>query len=271
MRSVMRWKGCQAIFLAVLLCVAARAQAGTVIQQEQRDVGSDKPGQQVTLYVDAGKLRIEGQDPQGGKYLMIFDESKQVVWMVDLAKKSYMEMTAAQVQGMGQQMQQAMQQMQEQLAQMPPEQRAMAEQMMKRSMGGAMGGGAPPVTVREKSRGEKVGDFDCTVYEVLTQGQVSQVIWAAPAGQVQLNEADLKTFQALGEFYEPLRRQFPQGGMGVSAMRGVEGFPVRTVSYEGQRAVSEWTLVNIEQQSLDAGLFALPSGLQKTQMPNMQR
>src|SRR3989304_3417236 len=170
MRTAMRMKGCQAIFLAVLLCIAARAQAGTVIQQEQRDIGSDQPGQQVTLYVDAGKLRIEGQDPKG-----------------------------------------------------------------------------------EKSRGEKVGDFVCTVYEVLTQGQVSEVIWAAPAGQVQLDEADLKTFQALGEFYEPLRRQFPQSGMGVSAMRGVEGFPVRTVSYEGQRAVSEGTLVNIEQQSLDDG------------------
>lgn len=265
----MKTKGFQAGFLALLSCIAWRAQAGTVIRQEEREPGSDKSRQQVTLYVDAGKLRVEGEDPSSGKYVMIFDQSKQAVWMADLSKKTYVEFTAAQVQGMGQQMQQAMKEMEAQLAQMPPEQRAMVEQMMKQRMGSS----APPeVTVREKSQGEKVGQFVCTRYEVLTGGQLSEEICAAPAAQLQLEASAYETFKALAEFYEPLSRQAPKGGWSVSsAMRQIQGFPVRTIAYEGQKPTSEWVLVKIEKQSLDAGLFTLPSGLKKTEMPQMPR
>ena len=177
----MKIRGYGAVWTVVLTaCIAWHAEAGTVIQQEEREPGSNKPGQQMTIYVDAGKLRVEGVDRTTGKYTMIFDESKQVVWLVDLGKGSYTELTAAEIQGMGQQMQQAMKQMEAELAQMPPEQRKMMEQMMKGRMGGAPGG-APKATVREKSRGEKVGQFVCVHYEVLTGGQLSQEVWAAPA------------------------------------------------------------------------------------------
>ena len=255
----------------LLSCIGWQAQAGTVIQQEQRDPGSDQARFRVTLSVDAGKLRVEGENPGSGpgsgKFAMIFDQAKQVLWMMDPGKGSYLEMTAAQVQGMGQQMQQMMQQMEAQLAQIPPEQRAMVEQMMKQQMGNS----APPqVTVREKSRGEKVGQFVCTRYEVLTQGQVTEEICAAPAAQLQLEASALETFKALAAFYEPLSRQVPKGGWSVSsAMREIQGFPVRTVVYEGQKPASEWVVVKIETKPLDVGLFTLPANLKKTEMPQM--
>lgn len=265
----MKIKGYPMGFVVLLSCMAWRVEAGTVIHQEEREPGGGQARQQVTLYLDAGKLRVEGENPGGGKYVVIFDKSKQTTWMADLSQGTYMEMTAEQIQAMSGQMQQMMEQMQERMEQMPPEQQQMMEQMMKQRMGGM---GAPAVSVREKSRGENVGPFVCTRYEVVTGGQVSEEVCATPASELQLDASAYETFQALAEFYEPLRRQAPKSGWSVSsAMRQIEGFPVQTIVYEGQKPAWEWVVVKIEEQSLDAGLFTLPPGLKKSEMPRMQR
>jgi len=251
-------------------CLAWQAQAGTVLQQEMRNVGNTQARQQVTIYLDAGKLRVEGENPGEGKYLLIFDNSRQVMQMADLAKSTYMEITKAQVEAMGGQMQQMMQQMQAQLAQIPPEQRAMVEQMMRQQMGNMGGNAPPPITVREKSRGDKVGQFTCTRYEVLTGGQVTDEVCAAPPGELRLDPSAFETFKALASFFEPLRRMAPQGGWSApKAMDQIGGFPVQTVVYEGQRPTSEWVLTSLEERALDAGLFTLPPNLRKTEMPQM--
>ena len=142
--------------LLLLLCCAARpAQAGVVIQQVERAIGNNQARQTVTISMDAGKLRVEGENPGQGKFLLIFDNAKQVMWMVDVAKKSYMEITKAQVEAMANQMGQMMQQMQQAMANVPPEQRAMMEQMMKGRMGGMA---APPqITVRDRARATRWG------------------------------------------------------------------------------------------------------------------
>src|SRR3954465_5865655 len=108
--------------------------AGVVVQQTGGDIGSDKPKQKTTIYIQGSKLRMDSDDPAGKKSSVIFDGDKQVMWIVDPSEGSYREMTAAQVQQMGDQMSSMMQQMQGQLAQMPPEQRKMMEDMMKSRM-----------------------------------------------------------------------------------------------------------------------------------------
>jgi len=259
-----------AVLCVLLGCLARQAQAGTVIQQVERAIGNSQARQQVTIYLDAGKLRVEGENPGSGKYLLIFDNARQVLWMADLAKGSYMEITKAQVEAMGGQMQQMMQQMQAQLAQIPPEQRAMVEQMMRQQMGGMGGNAPPPVTVREKNRGETVGPFTCTRYEVLTGGQVTEEVCAAAPSQLRLDASAFATFKALAEFFEPLSRMAPKGSWSApKAMSQIDGFPVQTVMYEGQRPASEWVILKAEEQSLDAGLFTLPGNLRKTEMPQM--
>ncbi|MBI2818939.1 MAG: DUF4412 domain-containing protein [Acidobacteria bacterium] len=265
--------------LLLISCLTSSALAGTVIQQVELQPGNEQARQEVTIYMDAGKLRVEGSNPSSGKYLVIFDESKQVTWMVDLAKGSYIEFTAAQVQqmadqmqGVSAQMQQAMQQMEAQMADMPPQQRAMMEQMMKQRMGGMAAAAPVEKTVREKARGEKVGQFTCTRYEILTGGQLSQEVCAAPAGALQVDTSAMETFKALAKFYEPLTRMVPSTTGNWSAPSGmdqIQGFPVQTVMYSNQKPTSEWRVEKIENRSLEASLFELPAGLKKTPMPSM--
>jgi len=248
-----------------------QAQAGVVIQQVERAIGSNQAGETVTIYMDAGKLRVEGANG-GSPYLLIFDNAKQVMWMADLQKKTYMEITKAQVEQMANQMQQMMAQMEQAMAQVPPAQRAMMEQMMKGRMGGMTA--ALAITVRDKGASDTVGQFSCKLYEILSNGQVSSEVCAADPSQMNLDASAFETFKALAEFYEPLRRIMPQmaasgGWSAPNAMDQINGFPVRTVRYEGGKPASESLLQTLEERAIDAAQFTLPSGLKKQEMPKM--
>lgn len=270
---------CQIALLLLTGSLTERALAGTVIQQVELKPGGNQSQQQVTVYMDAGKLRVEGDNPSSGKYLVIFDESKQVTWMVNLAKSSYIEFTAADVQRLGEQMQsvstqmqQAMQQMESQMANMPPAQRAIMEKMMKQRMGGMAAPSTAEKTVREKASGEKVGQFTCTRYEILTGGELSQEVCAAPASDLQVDASAMETFKALAKFYEPLTRVVPKAAGNWSAPSGmdqIQGFPVQTITYSHQKPTSEWRVEKIETRPLEASLFELPEGLKKTPLPQM--
>jgi len=255
----------------LLACAAWQAQAGTVIQQVERAVGNPQARQTVTIYLDAGKMRVEGENPGQGKYLLIFDESKQVMWMADLGKNTYMEITKAQVEQMANQMGQMMAQMQQAMASVPPEQRAMVEQMMRGRMGGAA---APPqITVRDKGASGTVAQFTCKKWDVLTNGQVTQEVCAADPSQIKLDASAYETFKAVAEFYAPLRNMIPQGSgwSAPNAMEEIGGFPVQTVAYENGRPTSEWVLQSVEERTVDAGQFTLPPNLRKQEMPRMGR
>ncbi len=250
--------------LVVLGCSALAVQAGVALQMKESKPGSETPGQQTNMYIDAGKLRIDIREHGGKKTAMIFDQAKQVMWIIDHSRGSYMEMTAADLQRMKQQLDSAMKQMEAQMAQMPPEQRQMIEKMMKQRMGMAK---PPSITVQVKSRGEKVGSYVCTLYEVLSDGQRINEVWVAPSGPGLLKEAELQTFQAMAEFFEPIRQGARQSGWGLSGMEQMEGFPVRWLEYEGERVVSEWETTKVERRALESSLFTVPPGLKKQKMP----
>ena len=56
----------QIVALACALGLASLpAAAGVVIQQEQRETGSDTPIVETTIYLDAGKLRVEARSAEG--------------------------------------------------------------------------------------------------------------------------------------------------------------------------------------------------------------
>ncbi len=262
-------KAVWAVALGLLGGFAVAAQAGVVIQQQERDLDGGKPGFQQTLYIDAGKLRTEMGRAES-KNIMIFDEAKQVVWMIDPQEGSYREMDQASMQALHQQMDQAMKQMQEHMAQMPPEQRKMMEDMMKQRMGGQGMPSPPNYTVQEKGTGEKVGSFVTTHYAVLDDGQLRYEVWAAPLSALNLRSADFETFRALSKFFttmNPLGQA--QGSWAVGQLEQIKGFPVKYRFYQGGKATSELEVTKAEQRALDSNLFTLPAGLKKMEMGPM--
>ncbi|MBI2956078.1 MAG: DUF4412 domain-containing protein [Acidobacteria bacterium] len=249
-------------FSAVIgLCVLAAglgapAQAGVVIELEQREPGSEAVVARSVHYLDAGRLRIETKTPEGDDIIFIFRADRETAWAIDPASGTYTEWTPAQVAEMKKHLEESRRQMKEQLAQLPAEQRKAIEEMMQ----GAL---AEPATVRKVAQGEAVGRFVCTRYEMLTGGRRTSEVWAAPPEQLQMQVAEYDTFRALGRLFDPLGAQTPVSQL--SGAGAIDGFPVRSVYYDNGRPVLEERVVKAERQSLPATLFELPAGLRKSE------
>src|SRR5262245_39635299 len=101
-------------------------------------------------------MRAESHSSGEGN-AFLFDSTTQVVRMINLDKKTYVEVDKAQMDQMRGQMNSAMAQMQEQMKNLSPEQRAMVEQMM-RGRGAAMRGmaAAVPQTQYKAAGSDKV-------------------------------------------------------------------------------------------------------------------
>ena len=261
------------IILSAFGCSSLLGFAGIVIKRESGEPGTQQK-QKSTMWVQAGKIRME-MASERSKTIIIFDGDKQVLWMIQPDQGSYMEMTADTVARMSQQaggtnaqMDQVMKQMQQKMASMPPEQRAMMEQAMKGRAGAMGAGGAPSPTVTFQAKGstDKVGPFTCSKYDELSNGKRTAELCAATFDQLHLTEADLRSFQSMAKFMEPMRRMNPRG-MAALPTEQIHGFPVRTVMYDAaDKPTYEDTVLSAEQQSVEAGMFTLPAGLTKSDM-----
>jgi uncharacterized protein YlxW (UPF0749 family) len=73
----------------------------------------------IRVHIDATRMRTEMASPSGVANVTIFDGSKQVLYMVDPARQTYVEMTKADVDRLSAQVQEAAAQMQSQLEKLP--------------------------------------------------------------------------------------------------------------------------------------------------------
>jgi hypothetical protein len=147
-----------------------------------------------------------------------------------------------------------------------PTPREVVEQMLMRRMGRM----APPRVVAFDE--DTVGELACKRYDILVNDEVSQEICARDPWELPLDSEAFDTFGVVAEYYELLRRASPHSGAWAPprTMRGIEGFPIRTIIYKGQLPLSEWVLQSVEERAIDAAQFTLPPNLRNqeiTQMP----
>ena len=95
-------------------CLAAD---GILIVEKTTTGGTAKTNQ---IQIEKTCMRAESEGANGGKQVFIFDGGAQVMRMIDYDKKTYTEMTKADVDRMSAQVAGAMAQMQEQLKNLPP-------------------------------------------------------------------------------------------------------------------------------------------------------
>lgn len=251
------------------ICLAGwTAAAGVLLELEERVPGSEAVVARTLFSLEAGLLRLEARTEEGETTVAIFRATQSVVWVIDPNQRTYYELTPAQVAQLRKQMEAAQHEMAAELAKMPPEQRRAIEEMMGRM--GQSASPPAPTTVRLVGRGEPVGAFQCTRYEILRGGARTAEIWTASLEQLKIGPEEFKTFEALSRLLAPLGQQGPASQLGgLAAFEGggekVEGFPVRSLSYDNGTAYREATLVRAERQSFEPKLFELPAGLRKTE------
>jgi uncharacterized protein DUF4412 len=244
---------------AVTLCLFARPllAADGILLVEKTTSGAKVETRRVQI--EANRMLAESTGPDGSQLVVIFDGPAQVLRIINPEKKSYTEMTKADLDAMGAQMSGMMAQMQEQMKNMPPAARAQMEAMMKK-----VGSTAPTGTEYRKAGADKVGKWACDKYEGYQGGQKTSELCTVDPKTLGFTTADFQVTQQLADFFQ---KMMPQGSdqifsLGKAGPQGFSGVPVRrSYSVLGKPAISE--LTEASRQSFPDTSYAVPAGFEK--------
>jgi hypothetical protein len=251
------------VFAAILL-LSVNALAGVSLDLVRTDAQGTET-ERTHISSQGGMLRIDSDGgPFSSDVSMIFLGDRFLV--VDHDEKSYIVMDEAMLTEVSAKMNEVMKQMEAQLAQMPPEQRAMAEQMMKSQMGALSDmESAPPPRVEAIGPGEWNGR-SCTRYAVFDGSEKSQDVCAAALDQIEGSAEMMEAFMQMARFVQKLSESLP-GPLAASmasnpgaVIEQINGFPIHSIDYSLGEPSGESRLESIEEEALDESLFSAPEG-----------
>jgi hypothetical protein len=248
-----------------ILSAGLGAADGVLISQRTTTGGGAPQTSQVQI--EKNRMRTEVADPSGTKQSVVFDGTKQTLYIINLDKKTYSEMTKADIDQLSGMMTQMQAQMQAQMASMPPEQRAQVEAMMK-GRGMSMAGAAK--TEYKKTGTDKVGKWTCDKYEGSRNGQkISELCTVDPAA-LGFTAADFAITQHFMNFFGKLMPQVADQAMGLgqAAEHGFSGVPVRAV-VNGPTGTTTTEVTEATRQTFPDSIFEVPAGFQKVDMMGM--
>ena len=267
------------LHILVALGLSNAANAGVTVTMIHKD---GKEPSEIT--VEGNKMRIDsGRGRQeAGHSVMIFDGDAQKMIMVDQEKKTYTEVTRAQLKAFTSE---AQRQMQDSMAKLTPEQRQKMDQMMaqmnpeqRKRMQDMMGqkGGAAPESKKNDAPQRKwettgsrttVAGYPCEGFKELRDGKLHgegcYIPWSAGA----ITKADFAPMRSLGDFLS-------EAGIGGKSavqkefleLEKLPGFPGvwAEISEDGKKEPKS-TVTSIKRGSISGDKFQPPAGYTKSE------
>lgn len=172
---------------------------------------------------------------------MIYNAERQEMIAIDHGAQEYYVIDKEMMNRMASQVSQAMAQMKEALAAMPPEQRALAEQMMKQQMPQPQLEAGPPVDINKTGESGSIAGYDCDYYDVMQDGRRIRDLCVTGWDDIDEGRDVAAAMMELAGFFKSMREAFAgAGGMGVmdrqqemfAYMRELEGYPVLSRDYD---------------------------------------
>ena len=248
---------------ALLLAAQLHAADGVVISGTTA-VGGKPRSTQIQITKD--HIRSEIVSASGEAQTMIFDAVKQTLWIVNSDKKTYSEMTKADVEKFGAQMADVNVKMQEMIKNMSAEQRARMEQMMK-GRGAAAPGAPPRKTEYRRAGADRVSKWACAKYEGFRDNKKTSEVCTVDLKEIGISAADLDAAKQMAEFFAKISPQnADRASFGNDEEQGFSGFPVRQVTIVNDaQTVREVT--DVSRQNIPDAAFALPQDVKKIASP----
>lgn len=266
-------------FFPILPVVAAMSpvvHAGAVLELLTTEYTQDPPiiGT-VQISTEGRESRIEitsvSSNESGG---MIYRSEKKEMIAMDHAAREYYVIDQATMDRMAAQVRSAMEQTEAALEAMSPEERALAEQMIQRSL-------ADEATVTEydleaSGKGDEVAGFECRYYDVMQEGRKIRDLCVTPWSEIAEGKQAAQAMMELADFFENMREAFAGAG-GLDAMdrqqemfaymEELGGYPVLSRDYDvNGRLESESRLQSARSEEISASLFDPPTGYQQLEM-----
>ena len=268
MRSIAR----TTTFAAAALLLAGSAWAADGVLVVMKTTSGANPPQTNQIQLDQHRIRMTIAEANGGTAGIMFDGSRQVMTIIDDTKKTYSEMTKADLDAFSAQISGAMAQMQDAMKNMPPEQRARAEAMMKKAGRGAAAPAAAPKVEYKKVGTATVGKWTCDKYEGFTNGEKTHEVCTVDPKVLGFTTADFQVTRDMADFFKQFQQALPGGPqrdqpfvLGTVESQGFSGVPVRSVhTSNGNQVVSE--LTEVRRQAFTDATFQVPAGYQKNDL-----
>lgn len=239
-----------ALAAAAVVSLSAQSQGVTFVLSDTRD------GKVTTTLTQMDKSHIRTETSGG---VFIFDGDAQVMRMVNMEKKSYTEITKADMQKISQQMSAAM----EQMKNMPPAQRAMMEKMMAgRGMPGA-GPASAPITYKATGS-DKAGQWACAKYDGMRAAEKVAELCTVEPKALGLTPADFEVAKQLAEFMKGLMPQVADqiATLGTTE-QGFSGYPIRQTHFSNGKVRSVNELKEIKREAIPASAWQAPAGFKR--------
>lgn len=262
------------ILLSLVALWPPAARADVTITEESALVDGTEPAT-MRIYLTGSHVRVDnlaGTEHQA----MIFDSGAELFRMVDFARRTYMEMTAAEVQAMAERMQAAMPQLagiadqiEDQLQGLPEAERQAIEEVL-RQQGPGLAAAVPETEYRLLDSDQPVGPWLADHYEGLEGGQRTWELWTIDWSEAGVAESDFAVFDRLAGIMASMAPQaagpddlFPLGGDAA----GLSGFPVRRIAYFGGEPEARFEITSIEPDPIEPSLFEIPAGFSRQTLP----
>jgi len=220
----------------LLLSTAAQADVKAVYHADGKESSS--------LAVKGALVRWTFSDPRG-QQVMMYDNTRKVMTIIDHGQKQVVEMDENSLKAMRAQMQAMRAQLQAQLRNMSPQQRKMIEQRM------GVGPDSAKVEAR-KGKKDKVNGYPCQHYDMVVNGVVEQQVCVASIKDAGVSAKDYATLEGMFAFMQKMAES--QGGS-TPLTKDVKGLPVRM---HERRTGKIQTVTSIGNDSLSDSLFKVP-------------
>lgn len=261
------------VILVLLIFTASQVIAGFVLEQERYEKGTSKK-LKGTIYMQENKVKFFDEE---GQFSAIFNLETGEMMQIDNMSRTYTSAKAKDYfkffKEYALKMKTAMQQ---QLAELPPDQRAQAEEMMKRQGIELPGSNSVPVKIELKKTGDisKIAGYESVKYEIYRNGKLDEEIWTSKEVGLE-NEIDMNK---MTEYMSELRKIEESLGGASSVSKEAEqvyievfgsGFPMKTTDYpvSGTSIVEE--IVKVSRKQIESSEFRAPAGYRKVPLKQM--
>lgn len=249
---------------AMLVTHPMYAADGVLIVEKTTSAATSDTNQ---VQIEKNRMRAETTSAAGEKQAFLFDAGKQTMWIVNYDKKTYSEITKADVEQLGGQMSDGMAKMQQQMEGLPPDQRARVEAMMRGRGVPGVGAAAAPKTEYRRAGTDKVGKWTCDKYEGFRNDQKIVELCTVPPQALGFTAGDFEVSRQLQAFFAKMT---PQGAdtmfrIGTMEEQGFSGVPVRRVSFGPRASTTEIT--DLTRQAFPDSTFTVPAEFKKEASP----
>ena len=257
-----------------LLCPTALAQLNALYKGVERLEGKENPAS-AQFAIEPGRIALVIKGERSAR--LVFTDKDGVLRFIDDGEKMYFDMDEQTINSLGAAASSMMAEMEQQLSQLPPEQRRMAEEMLKgRSGGGAQPNDkAKPKTEYKWTTDKKtVLGYECTRVEIVEGGVKSAEYCAAKSKDFKISEGERKTILAMQKLIEGFASVVSSmGGQDDVQTRAfqwdtsVDGYPLITRCFEDGQVTLDLQLEAFDRKPIAAALFDVPAEYRKQTLP----